>query len=280
VIDLHSHTTASDGSYSPAELVEAARAAGLHALAITDHDTFAGYNEAVPYAEAAGLRLVCGIEMSTKLHQPSRKTVHLLGYFLKRGPSAAFLQWIEGIQAARRDRNRRLAVRLQGMGIDIRLEEVEAVGRTMAGRPHFARIMVQKGYVSNPREAFDRYLDESAPGYVDRDEPSLEEGINRIAEAGGISSLAHPIRLGKRDHGEEERLIGGMCENGLQAIEVYHSDHSYADSERYLSLARKYGVKITGGSDFHGENKPNVALGRGLNGNLLVPRSVLDELSR
>jgi predicted metal-dependent phosphoesterase TrpH len=280
MIDLHSHTTASDGTYSPAELVNAGVAAGLDALAITDHDTFAGYNEAVPYAQAAGLRLVCGIEMSTKVYRPTRKTVHLLGYFLNGGPSAEFLEWIEGIQGARRDRNRRLAARLQSLGIDIRIEEVEAIGRTMAGRPHFARLMVQKGYCANPREAFDKYLDESAPGYVDRDEPALEEGIEKIAAGGGVSSLAHPIRLGKRDYSEEERLIAGMCESGLQAIEVFHSDHSRADTLRYLALARKYGVKITGGSDFHGENKPNVVLGRGVNGNLEVPTSVLDDLAR
>jgi 3',5'-nucleoside bisphosphate phosphatase len=280
VIDLHSHTTASDGTYSPAELVDAALATGLDALAITDHDTFAGYDEASSYAQATGLRLVCGIEMSTKLLQPSRKTVHLLGYFLNGGPSPAFLDWIQGIQAARRDRNIRLASRLQSMAIDVRIEEVEALGKNMAGRPHFARLMVQKGYVANTREAFDKYLDESAPGYVDRDEPSLEEAIKRISEGNGISSLAHPIRLGKRNHDDEERLIARMCDLGLQAIEAFHSDHSSADAQRYLALSRKYGLRVTGGSDFHGENKPNVLLGRGLNGNLNVPTSVLDELSR
>jgi 3',5'-nucleoside bisphosphate phosphatase len=280
VIDLHSHTTASDGTYSPAELIDSALAAKLDALAITDHDTFAGYDEALAYARAAGLRLVCGIEMSTKLLQPSRKTVHLLGYFLNGGPTPAFLEWIQGIQAARRDRNRRLAIRLQSMGIDVRIEEVEALGKTMAGRPHFARLLVQKGYVANHREAFDKYLDESAPGYVDRDEPSLEEAISRIAEGGGISSLAHPIRLGKRNHDDEERLIARMRDSGLQAIEAFHSDHAAADAERYVALSRKYGLKVTGGSDFHGENKPNVSLGRGVNGNLNVPMSVLDELAR
>lgn len=280
MIDLHSHTTASDGTYSPAELVDAALATGLDALAITDHDTFAGYDEAFSYAKAGGLRLICGIEMSTKLLEPSRKTVHLLGYFLNGGPTTAFLDWITGIQAARRDRNQRLATRLQSMGVDIRIEEVEALGRNMAGRPHFARLMVQKGYVANNREAFDKYLDESAPGYVDREEPSLEEAIGRIAAAGGISSLAHPIRLGKRNHDDEERLIALMCESGLQAIEAFHSDHSAADTERYLAISRKYGLKVTGGSDFHGENKPNVLLGRGVNGNLNVPTSLLDELAR
>ncbi len=280
MIDLHSHTTASDGTYSPTELVDVALATGLDALAITDHDTFSGYDEAAAYAKASGLRLVCGIEMSTKLLQPSRRTVHLLGYFLNGGPEPAFLDWIKGIQAARRDRNRRLASRLQSMGIDVRLEEVEALGRNMAGRPHFARLMVQKGYCANPREAFDKYLDESAPGYVDREEPSLEEGISRITGGGGVSSLAHPIRLGKRNHQDEERLIASMCDSGLHAIEAFHSDHSAADTERYLALSRKYGLKVTGGSDFHGENKPNVSLGRGVNGNLNVPTSLLEELAR
>jgi 3',5'-nucleoside bisphosphate phosphatase len=280
LIDLHSHTTASDGTYSPAELVRAGVAAGLDALAITDHDTFAGYDEAEPVSRGEGLRLICGIELSTKIHQPSRRTVHLLGYFLNGGPSPEFLAWIAGIQTARRDRNRRLALRLQSLGMDITLEEVESLGKYMAGRPHFARLMVQKGYVATSREAFDRYLDESAPGYVDREEPALADAIAQVRAASGVSSLAHPIRLGKRDHVQEEQLIAAMCDSGLQAIEAYHSDHSAADSERYLGIARKYGLRVTGGSDFHGENKPNVALGRGLNGNLNVPASLLDELAR
>jgi predicted metal-dependent phosphoesterase TrpH len=275
MIDLHSHTTESDGTYTPAELVTAAAALGLAALAITDHDTLAGYHAAKPLAEAAGLRLVCGIELSTKLQIPARKTVHLLGYFPENEPSAEFVDWLLAMQAARRDRNRRLAAKLQSMGIDIHIEEVEALGRSLAGRPHFARLMVSKGYVSNATEAFDRYLDESAPGYVDRDEPLLKEGIERIQKAGGVSSLAHPIRLGKRDHTEEEELIAHIHGLGLDAIEAYHSDHDEADVRRYLSYAGKYGLKVTGGSDFHGDNKPNVRLGQAN-----VPISLLAELSR
>jgi 3',5'-nucleoside bisphosphate phosphatase len=275
VIDLHSHTTESDGSASPAELVESARHIGLDALAITDHDTLAGYEIARPLAESVGLRLVCGIELSTKVQKPSRKTVHLLGYFFQREPRAEFREWLGGMQAARRDRNRRLALKLQSMGIDIHIEEVESVGRSMAGRPHFARLMVAKGYVANSTEAFRQYLDESAPGYVDREEPSLAEAIDRIAVAGGVSSLAHPIRLGKRDLAEEEELIATFVALGLDAIEAYHSDHSPEDVERYLGYAHKYGLNVTGGSDYHGENKPNVKLG-GAN----VPSSLLDALTR
>lgn len=278
MIDLHSHSTESDGSYSPAELVNAAQQAGLEALAITDHDTFAGFEQAVPLARAAGLDLVCGIELSTKIHHPVKRTVHLLAYFVNGGPAPEFRDWILGLQSARRDRNKRLAARLQSMGVDIKLEEVEAIGRRMAGRPHFARLMVEKGYCANTRAAFDNYLDEAAPGYVDRDEPTLADAIQRTRQAGGISSLAHPVRLGKHDRHEEEKLIAFMCQDGLQAIEVFHSDHDAGDVQRYLQIARKFGLKITGGSDFHGENKPSVSLGTGIDGNLHVPLSVLDEL--
>lgn len=261
MIDLHSHTTESDGTYTPGELVEAAAALPLDALAITDHDTLAGYRIAEPLAAAAGLRLICGIELSTKIYSPERKTVHLLGYFASAAPSNSFLDWLGGMQAARRDRNRRLAAKLQTMGVDVRIEEVEALGRSLAGRPHFARLMVQKGYVPNTSEAFRMYLDESAPGYVDREEPTLEEGIRQIQAAGGVTSLAHPIRLGKRDLAEEEKLIAGFVSYGLDAIEAYHSDHDEADVRRYISYSEKYGLRVTGGSDFHGANKPSVRLG-------------------
>jgi predicted metal-dependent phosphoesterase TrpH len=160
--------------------------------------------------------------------------------------------------------------------MDVRLEEVEALGRTMAGRPHFARIMVRKGYVPNYRAAFDLYLDESACAYVDREEPSVTEGIQRIAQAGGISSIAHPVRLGLNARAEEH-LIARCAAEGLSAIEAYHSDHDADDTVRYLAMARKYGLKVTGGSDFHGENKPGVELGCGP-GTLAIPISVLEDL--
>jgi predicted metal-dependent phosphoesterase TrpH len=278
MIDLHSHTTESDGSYSPAELIATAGDARLEALAITDHDTFSGYDQAVPLARAAGLALICGIELSTKVVRgDSRRTVHLLGYFLDGEPAPGFRSWITRMQASRRDRNRRLAAKLQSMGMDIRLEEVEALGRTMAGRPHFARLLVAKGYVPHYRAAFDRYLDESASAYVDREEPALEDGIRLIEDGGGISSIAHPVRLGFSEWSDEEKLISEMAQRGLSAIEAYHSDHDAGTTERYLAMATKYGLQVTGGSDFHGDNKPNVRLGVGP-GTLDIPLAVLEEL--
>jgi 3',5'-nucleoside bisphosphate phosphatase len=283
LIDLHTHTTASDGTFSPAELVQAAHAAELSAVAITDHDTLAGYDEARPIAEGLGLELVCGIELSTKMPMPGRprpKSVHLLGYFPKREPSPEFREWIQHLQASRRERNRKLAARLQELDIDITLEEVESLGRLMAGRPHFAQLLVKKGYVKTLQEAFDRYLDESGAAYVDREEPMFGEGVRRIVDGGGVPSVAHPIRLGRRRPNEEADVLRQMAKMGMMAIEAYHSDHSSHDVERYQMIARKYGLAVTGGSDFHGENKPDVDLGTGRHGNVSVPNKVLDRLKQ
>jgi len=251
--------------------------ARLEALAITDHDTLTGFDAAIEPARELGLRLICGIEISTKWGQPKDRTVHLLGYWFGSAPTVEFRTWLDRVQAARKDRNRRLALRLQELGLDVRLEEVEAIGRNMTGRPHFARVMVEKGYVSGYREAFDRYLDESAIAYVDRDEPSFEEALRRLRDGGGLASLAHPLRLGKKNPDEEKRTIERMVDAGLPAVEVWHSDHSATDSLRYLRLATQFGLLSTGGSDYHGDHKPGVVLGRGA-GNLNIPLSVLENL--
>ncbi len=273
MIDLHSHTDESDGSFSPSELIAEAARSGVRVLGITDHDTFAGYEEAIGPAREAGIELVCGIELSTKLNGQS---VHLLGYFPR--PSGEglgnFREWVRELQAFRRDRNIRLVERLREFGFDITLEEAEARGRGMTGRPHFAQIMVEKGYVSNFRQAFDDYLDESAKGYVYRREPAVAEAVQRIRAAGGIASLAHPVRV----NGDLPSLLPGLCEAGLNALEAYHSDHDPAETERYLAMARKYGLLVTGGSDFHGAVKPTVRLGTGCNYNLHVPPEVLTAL--
>jgi 3',5'-nucleoside bisphosphate phosphatase len=271
LIDLHSHTNESDGTCSPEQLVEEAVRAGVRTLGITDHDTFKGYDQAVPHAAAAGVELVCGIELSTKLHGHS---AHLLGYFFEKNGMGEFRTWVMGQQEARRDRNIRLVARLQELGFDITLEEAEARGRGMTGRPHFAQILVEKGYVANLRQAFDDYLDESAKGYVFRREPQFAEGVERIRQAGGIASLAHPVRV----KGDVPALMPELAASGLNAIEAYHSDHTAADTELYLGLAKQYGLRVTGGSDFHGAVKPGVTLGRGCNGNLKIPGDLLEKL--
>jgi 3',5'-nucleoside bisphosphate phosphatase len=271
LIDLHSHTDASDGTFAPAQLVEEAVRVGVRCLGITDHDTLAGYDAALPLARRAGLELVCGIELSTKLHG---RSVHLLGYFLSQGKLAGFREWILEMQAARRDRNIRLIQRLRSLGLDITIEEVQARGSGLTARPHFAQVMVAKGYVSSIQQAFDDYLNESAKAYVYREEPSFTKGVAMIRKAGGIASLAHPVRVA----GDLAAMMPELCRNGLNAIEVYHSDHQLDNTEMYLSLAKQYGLLATGGSDFHGAAKPGLHLGTGRDGNLKIPEDLFENL--
>jgi predicted metal-dependent phosphoesterase TrpH len=270
VIDLHTHTDQSDGTSTPAELISQAVAAGLDALAITDHDTFAGYDQAVESARAAPLELICGIELSTRFHGSS---VHLLGYFIQAPPDAEFRGWLDALQRSRHDRNVRLIERLRSLGVDITLDEVRAKGKSLTGRPHFARVLVEKGYVRNAQEAFTEFLDESAKGFVERHEAKLPDAIARIVRSRGIPSIAHPVRLARNDYARVDELVGEMHELGLRAIEVYHSDHKPADVAHYGALAQRYGLAVTGGSDFHGGNKPNIHLGK-----LEVPTRLLNEL--
>ncbi|SPE31962.1 PHP C-terminal domain protein [Candidatus Sulfopaludibacter sp. SbA3] len=252
-------------------MIQEAERAGVKILGITDHDTFAGFDQAQAVARESGVELICGIELSTKLH---RQSVHLLGYFLGNHGVAEFRKWVLDLQASRRERNVRLVQRLQELGFDITLAEAEARGRGMTGRPHFAQIMVEKGYVSNLRQAFDDYLDESAKGYVFRREPGFAEGVQKIREAGGIASLAHPIRV----RGNVPALMPELCDAGMNAIEAYHTDHTPADTALYLDLAKRYGLRLTGGSDYHGEVKPGVQLGTGCEGNLQIPADLVDRL--
>ncbi len=169
--------------------------------------------------------------------------------------------------------------RLQSLGVQITLDEVVAKGRSMAGRPHFARILIDKGYVSTIQQAFDEYLDESAKGYVEREEADFGESVALIRDSGGVASVAHPIRLLKKSTDSVSDTLAAMHEaTKLPALEAYHSDHSAANVRDYETVARKYGMAVTGGSDYHGANKPNIQLGTGASGNLNVSRDVLVRL--
>jgi len=270
MIDLHSHTDQSDGTFTPSELIAEANRVGLSALAITDHDTFAGYDAAAPLAAAAGLELICGIELSTRYMGTS---VHLLAYFPGNPPSAEMREWLGFLQEMRRERNVRLIEKLRTLGIDITLAEVEKYGRTLTARPHFARVLVDKGYAKTIQDAFDLYLDESAKAWVQRHDVAMEEALERIAASGGITSLAHPIRVANNNWSKIEAAVADLKTKGLRAIEVFHSDHRPEDVGFYQTLAARYSLAITGGSDFHGANKPGISLGK-----LDVPDSVLGDL--
>ena len=274
MIDLHSHTTESDGSLSPVELIGLARAIGLEALAITDHDTLSGFEQASPLAVELDLDLVCGIEMSTKFDS---RSVHLIGYFLDGEPGACFRNWILGLQASRHARNQELLEKLKTYGIEIAPEDLQQQGTPLPGRPHIAKLMVDRGYVDSMQQAFDDYLDESACCYIPRGEPSLAEAIERIRLGGGVSSLPHPGRV-TRDSRKLGELLRGMRDAGLSAIEAFHSEHSPAEVSLYVSLAAELGLSVSGGSDFHGATKPGIELGTGKGGNLCIPHSVLEGL--
>ncbi len=283
MIDLHTHTDQSDGTATPGALVNAAKSLPLEALAITDHDTLAGFDIAAPLAEEAGLELLCGIELSTRLTPkpedviPGKRapSVHLLGYFVD-APSAEFREWILGSQRSRHQRNLTLIARLNALGVEINLDEVKVLGRNLTGRPHFARVLLQKGYVKTTQEAFDKYLADDAEAGVERDEPSLFEAVKRVSEGGGLPVLAHPVRLlGGRDQTKLAVLLQELIAVGLRGIEVFHSEHTPEDSETFAALAREFGLAVTGGSDYHGGNKPGIDLGTG-KGNLNLPYSVLE----
>ncbi|MGH9559040.1 MAG: PHP domain-containing protein [Bryobacteraceae bacterium] len=276
MIDLHTHTDESDGSFSPQQLMIAAAQANLEAIAITDHDTFAGFDEAARHAAAFPGELICGIELATRYRG---RSVHLLGYFLDGVPDGAFRGWLNGVQKSRRERNERLIERLQGRGVDITLDDVRRHGKGLIGRPHFAAALVEKGYADSIQGAFKKYLDESGACFVPRNEPAFAEAVSRILEARGLPSLPHPGRV-STDYAALEESVCEMQRLGLRGIEAYHSDHSAADVDFYKSLAGKFSLAITGGSDFHGTAKPQIALGAGKNGNVRVPLKVLDRMKR
>lgn len=280
IVDLHTHTTASDGTDTPEELVRRAAAAGLAGVAITDHDTLAGSDEGAAVAETLGLPFVRGLELSTRLlgeKTPQRRTAHILAFF-PGNPCAEFRLWLESLRAARRERNAAMISRLNQIGFALSLEEAEVFGRNITGRPHIARVMAEKGYASNLRDAFDRFLREGAPAYVEREDPSTRDGIERVRAAGGVPSLAHLGRMHRHNATDEESLLSTLAQWGLRAIEVWHSDHDPKRNARYLEFAAKYGLASTGGSDYHGAHKPGVRLGYGREGNPAAPVQAWDSL--
>lgn len=280
-IDLHSHTNESDGTLTPLELITLARTIGLDALSITDHDTFAGYDLARPIADGLGFDLMRGIELNTKLvlENGETRSPHLLAYFPANDPSAEFMTWLKKAQNDRRVRNHRLADALAARGVHVGVPEVEALGRSLAGRPHFARLLVEKGYARDFNDAFRRYLGEEAPTYVERESQSTVETIRMVRSGGGVPVIAHPIRL-MLNATTERAVLEDFTDAGLLGLEVLHSEHTPELQVHYRHIASDLGLMPTGGSDFHGAAKPTVALGTGINDNIRVPREFLDQMRR
>lgn len=274
-IDLHAHTTASDGQHSPSELVRRAHALGLTAIGITDHDTTAGIAEALESGAELGIEVVPGIELSAEIEVGQ---CHILGYFIDANDTA-LISRLRYVVEMRNSRNGRIVNKLRDeFGFEITLEEIEAIaGGDIVARPHFARALVKHGYVASMQEAFDVYLGKGGKAYVDRVRLSPEEAIGLIHGAGGVAILAHPNNL-KRDAASTEIAIRELIDAGLDGIEARYNRHSPTDNARYLKLAAQLGVLTSGGSDYHGEAvKADVQLGH-VEGASPAPREVLEEI--
>ncbi|WP_428561859.1 MAG: PHP domain-containing protein [Solidesulfovibrio sp. DCME] len=272
LIDLHTHTTASDGSLSPADLVALAARKGLAAVAITDHDTLAGLPEARAAGEAHGLDVVAGVELSVA---DGDRGVHLLGLFLpdREGPLADALAYL---RERRHNRNRLILDKLRELGVPVEYKAVTALAKGAVGRPHIAQALLDMGVVTSFKEAFGRYLGAHGRAYVPKDKLPLARAVELIHAEGGLASLAHPYMLGLAGPALAE-AVGRYRDAGLDAIEALYTEHSQAQTLEYLALSRRFGLAVSGGSDFHGAAKPDVDIGRG-RGNLRVDISVLDVL--
>lgn len=254
MIDLHLHTTASDGACAPATLVQRAWMAGLRTISVTDHDTTGGIAEARHAAAACGLRVVSGIEITAVRNG---RDVHVLGYFFD-PDSPALAAFLAGQRTDRVERAREIGRRLAAIGKPI---DVDAVLRRAhedpthsVGRPAIAQALVAAGHAADRGAAFDAFIGERGAAYVPRTGAPVADVSRMIREAGGITSLAHPILL------RDDACIAALAEEGLSALEVYHSEHDPADVARYLALAGRLGLAVTGGSDFHGETRGTRAL--------------------
>lgn len=273
MIDLHSHSTFSDGTETPASLAAAGMAAGLRALALTDHDNTRGAEPFLAACRERGLTGLSGVELSAEVPEG---TLHILGYGIDpcHPELCEKLGWV---MDGRDWRNRQILRKLQGAGVALEWEEVAALaGEDVVGRPHFAQAMVKRGFASHTQEAFDRYLAKGAAAYVDRFRLSPAEGIALIRAAGGVAGIAHPFTW-EQDDGRLAAKLAELKDAGLQAIEAYYSEHAPETTIAYLRLAARLGLLVTGGSDYHGSSKPELALGRGF-GSLCVPDDLLPPL--
>lgn len=273
--DLHMHTIHSDGTLTPTALVKLAKKQGLSCIALTDHDTLSGVQEAQNAGSCVGVEVIAGVEISA-ICEPG--TMHILGYFID--PKSRQLQEkLEEIQEARRQRNPMIIEKLRALGIEITLEEVEREsGGDQIGRPHFAKVLVQKGHVQNFEEAFDRYLAKGCPAYVDKRKFTSRDSIQMIEEAGGIASLAHPKTL-KLDLKEFEQKLDELKSEGLKGLEVYSSCQNKDEATQFKKTADRLGLFVTGGSDFHGANRPQVPLGW-MGDGASIPYDMIDRMKK
>lgn len=274
-LDLHLHTTHSDGSRPPAEVVALAHKVNVRTLAITDHDILSGIPEAVEAAKPLGIDVIAGVEISSRFDDDE---LHILGYFLDR-TDPDLLARLNSLRQSRHRRNPQIVERLRHLGLAISYDEVkELAGTDAVGRPHIARVLMEKGYVQTSKEAFDRFLARGKAAYVARELPEPTEAIAWIRQAKGVAVLAHPLWV-KRTGEALRKLCEKLKDAGLGGIEVHYSTHTPQQTSDFLNLARQLDLLVTGGSDFHGLTKPDIEVGVG-RGSLKVPDKLLEPLRK
>jgi predicted metal-dependent phosphoesterase TrpH len=265
VIDLHTHSTASDGSLCPADLIRAARERGLSALALTDHDTIDGIEEAREEAEKQGIRFIPGIEFEITWDQDTTTVFppgefHLLGLSITR-PSPAFLAAVDYLAQSRENRNRKILEKLEELDIEANYDELRAFGgEGSIGRPHIADLLIHHRVVKNREQAFSRYLGKGRPFYIPKEGLRFKQALSLIKESGGVAILAHPLSLYVA-WGRLPDLIRELASLGLDGIEAWHPTTKVRSCRRLENLGKELGLRITEGSDFHGESRPDRKLG-------------------
>ena len=273
IIDLHVHSTESDGTLTPEDLVAEAKKAGLAAFALTDHDTCQGVCKAMPLAASAGIELIPGIELSTNYHG---KEVHIVGLYIDI-ENEQLLKKTAEYQKCRSERNALMVEALQKEGLSITMEELVAENPDcVITRANIARFLYEHGKIKSVREAFDRYIGDHCKCYVGRLKVASTDAVRLIKEAGGTAILAHPLLYGLSNT-NLQKMIDELKPAGLDGLEAIYSTYTTGEEQQMKRLARENGLLISGGSDFHGSNKPDIALGRG-RGHLYIPYSVLETI--
>jgi len=275
LIDLHMHSTASDGSYSPSELLKMADSIGLSAIALTDHDTLSGLPEFLKESQKyPSIHAVPGIEVSVEY---AGREIHILGLFVN-PEDEPLEEMLFEIRKNRNARNGLIVKKLQDMGYNITLQEVlDMAGGESVGRPIFAKILVNKGYFKEPQDVFDHCLKRGAPAFCSRELPSPRKAIEKIKEAGGIAVWAHPLHRTQADRTYLRKVLREMVPYGLDAVEAYYSSFTPAQSLAVKEVADEFSIFISGGSDFHGTNQIGVEMGKG-RGGLQIPYSIYENL--
>lgn len=273
-IDLHTHSTASDGTLSPTELVKLAKESGLDAVAITDHDTFQGVPEALEAGKQYGIEVIPGTELS--LESPEGAGwIHVVGLWLPE-ESPELQKALDWVIEGRANRNHEIVAKLRTLGVNTTYEAIAARAEGTVGRPHFAQELLALGVVSSIDEAFKVWLGDNGRAYVPKRKLTPEQALPILNNIGATSILAHPFAL-NLSYAETERVVKDLMAQGLDGIEVYYSEHSDADTRAYGEMAERLGLLKSGGSDFHGANKPKISLGRG-KGALNVPTELLEKM--